>query len=251
MDPIDINIKLRLHQELTEETLLRITDFIKSLQSERFIVAGEVDAKRTHYQCYINAPLFVGEDGDLKKAMKRIRNSFRYHYKDLIATMPEGKKGNSLYSITLISENCSFPLEYCAYLVKEGNYSIVGFSKEEVATILDHNARVVETRTEKELKKKKSQFAQVEESFEQILSLVHEEGEPIYHIDSSRLRQSGFVEPLSEYLITLFVVKYWKDQQLAVREFHMTSIVQTLSLKYMPHYTGVLVNRILDKITTK
>lgn len=248
MTETDLNIKFRLHQDVTEENLIRMTDFIKSLISERYIVAGEVDAKRPHFQCYINLPLQVGEEGDLKKAMKRVRNSFRYSYKDLLDTLPDGKKGNSLYSITCISENCSFPLEYCAYLMKENCMEMVGFSDEERASIIAHNDKVVDKILIKEQKKKQSQFAMVESELLKITSYVEEDDIKTIYIDSTGLRQSGSLEPLSEYLVTLFVVMYWKTNELPVREFHMVSIVQTLCLKYLPSYTGTLINRILDKV---
>jgi len=249
LPPTDLNIKFRLHQDVSEENQLRLVQFVKTLLSDRYIVAGEVDAHRPHFQCYICLPLLVGEDGDLKKALKRVRNSFRYQYKDLLDTLPAGKKGNSLYSITLVEQNSSFPLEYCAYLLKENCLDFVGFSEEERLLIIEHNNAVLGKIQSKLVKKKQSQIAMVEEALESRLTeVVDEEGFKTFHIDTLGLRQSGSLEPLSEYLIALFVVDYWKINYLPVREFHMVSIVQTLSLKFLPHYRGTLVDRILEKV---
>jgi len=51
--------------------------------------------------------------------------------------------------------------------------------------------------------------------------------------------------------ITQLVVGYFKETGILVREFAMVSIVQTLSLKYVPEYAGDLERRILDKIVLK
>ena len=81
---------------------------------------------------------------------------------------------------------------------------------------------------------KQSQIAQIEEEFVSLLSIPDSE-EPIYMIDTSGLCQMGTIEPLTEYLITLFVVMYWKKHRLMVRQFYMVNIVQILCLKYLPH----------------
>lgn len=248
-DP-DMNIKFRLHQEVTEENLLRLTAFIKSFYTERYIVAGEVDAKRPHFQCFVSVPIAIAEEGDLKKTMKRFRNSFRYSYKDLLDTLPDGKKGNSLYSITLIAQNDPFPLEYCAYLMKENCMDMVGFSDEERAQIIEHNNKVVTEIRLKEQKKKQSQYAQIEEEFvSRLTEEVDEDGNRSYVMNTIGLRQAGSREPLSSYLVSLFVVTYWKDHELMVREFHMISIIQTLCLNYMHSGIGSLAQRLHEKIT--
>ena len=81
---------------------------------------------------------------------------------------------------------------------------------------------------------KQSQLAQVEEEFVSLLSIPDSE-KPIYNIDTSGLCHMGSVEPLTDYLITLFVVMYWKKHRLIVRQFYMVNIVQILRLKYLPH----------------
>ena len=81
---------------------------------------------------------------------------------------------------------------------------------------------------------KQSQIAQIEEEFVSLLSIPDSE-EPIYMIDTSGLCQMGTIEPLTEYLITLFIVMYWKKHRLMVRPFYMVNIVQILCLKYLPH----------------
>lgn len=251
MDPLDLNIKFRLHQENTEDNLLYLLTFVKTLLSERYIVAVEADATRPHFQCFLSIPLVVGEDGDLKKAMKRVRNAFRYHYRDLLEAMPAGKKGNSLYSLTMVQENSSLPLEYCAYLLKENCLDFVGFSEEERAAIFDYNNRVVAERTAKLAKKKQSQFAEVEQSLLSICEKVIEDGTEYYEIDTSGLRQTATKERLSEYLISLFVVDYFIKNELMIRKFSLVSIAQTLSARYLPHYRGYLANSICEAITNK
>jgi molybdenum cofactor biosynthesis enzyme MoaA len=81
---------------------------------------------------------------------------------------------------------------------------------------------------------KQSQIAQIEEEFVSLLSIPDSE-EPIYMIDTSGLCQMGTIEPLTEYLITLFIVMYWKKHRLMLRPFYMVNIVQILCLKYLPH----------------
>lgn len=79
---------------------------------------------------------------------------------------------------------------------------------------------------------KQSQFSQVEEALQAHLSIPDFE-EPMYHIDTSGLCQPGSVEPLTKYLITLFVVNYWRIKTWLVIEFDMVSIIQKLCLKYI------------------
>jgi DNA polymerase III alpha subunit (gram-positive type) len=79
---------------------------------------------------------------------------------------------------------------------------------------------------------KQSQFSQVEEALQAHLSIPDIEN-PMYHIDTSGLCQPGSVEPLTKYLITLFVVNYWRIKTWLVIEFDMVSIIQKLCLKYI------------------
>ena len=79
---------------------------------------------------------------------------------------------------------------------------------------------------------KQSQFSQVEEALQAHLSIPDIE-DPMYHIDTSGLCQPGSVEPLTKYLITLFVVNYWRIKTWLVIEFDMVSIIQKLCLKYI------------------
>jgi len=78
---------------------------------------------------------------------------------------------------------------------------------------------------------KQSQLDQIEKEFFSLLCIP--DAEPIYRIDTSGFLSHGSIEPLTEYLIILFVVMYWKKHSLMVRKFYMVNIVQILCLNYL------------------
>lgn len=136
--------------------------------------------------------------------------------------------GNSSYSLKELDEQS--PKEYLAYVIKEKNYRH-NLSEEVIKQAKEYDEKVKEGIKEKK-QGRKTQLQKIEEMYAEELKDLP-------------CRGFGIAK------ITQLVVGYFKETGILVREFAMVSIVQTLSLKYVPEYAGDLERRILDKIVLK
>lgn len=141
-------------------------------------------------------------------------------------------QGNRCYSLKSLDEKR--PVEYLAYVIKEGDYKHNCLTPEELTLLHAHNKEV-----KTQIKARKADRKTV---LERVLDLFKDVEFPD---DTYPLLGEYF---LSEEKIVEMVVEYYKEQGTLIREFQLVSICQTLCLKFLPDYKNDLKNKILDKI---
>jgi len=229
-------IKFRYTINHSDEVKESIIDFFTGHNYDKLLLAQESGDNGTnqHYQAYVLLPFKTDEDK--KKGMKRIRASFTAKFKT---------NGNKCYSVSACEE--LLPIEYCAYLLKENPIFVWGFTEEEYKQVEEHQIKVKEEIEEKKKKKSLSTYKKVEEDFLTRYKEVEDGGSPLF--DTRGLRQGrGEEEPISSSIVLLFVLDYWRKNELMIREQTIQNIVMTLLFRYMPSYQGTLQTRLLERI---
>lgn len=225
-------IKFRYTVNHSDEVRESIIDFFTYHNYDKLLLSQET-ATNQHYQAYVLLPFKPEED--IAKGVKRIRSSFTRKFEI---------KGNKCYSISQCEE--LFPVEYCAYLLKENPIFSWGLTEEEAKQMEEHQEKVVEEIEEKKKKKKLSTYKMVEEEFKELISV---EDEMVY-IDTSTLRQeSGGKEELNLYLCYSFVARYFKRHELPMRRYQVDLIVDTLLTKYLPMYIGSFIRQGVERLS--
>ena len=123
-------IKFRYTVNHSDEVRESIIDFFTYHNFDKLLLSQET-ATNEHYQAYVLLPLKNEEDN--AKGIKRIRSSFTRKFEI---------KGNKCYSISSCDE--LFPVEYCAYLLKENLIYSWGLTEEEQQQMENHQEKVVE-----------------------------------------------------------------------------------------------------------
>jgi len=137
-----------------------------------------------------------------------------------------GLKGNGSYSLKEVDES---PIEYIAYMMKEGQFYNCGISQE----VID-KSRLYDIEVKKEIKsKKESKKTQLQ----RIEAYV-----------SERLRSNGGVQVITFAGWIRHVIEWFKDEGTLFREFQVVSLAQTLFLKNNPEGVKVLEHYIKEKI---
>lgn len=232
-------IKFRYTVAHSDETKNSIIEFFNGHHCDKMLLAQESGDSGTnpHYQAFVLLPFKVveGKTEDKTKGMKRLRASFKSKF---------NTDGNKCYSIASCDE--LFPIEYCAYLLKENPIHQFGFTEEEFKQVEAHQVKVSEEIKQKKKKKSLSSFKMVEEDF---LTRYKEVEGMVPLFDTRGLRQgSGDDEPLSSSIVIIFVLDYWRKNDLLIREQTIQNIAMTLLFRYMPSYQGTLHHRLLERI---
>lgn len=135
--------------------------------------------------------------------------------------------GNGSYSMKELDEE--YPLEYLAYLVKEGDYYNSGVPDDLLQKAIEYDKDV-----KAQMKEKKASRRTVLEKLEERLSSV--------------LVDVSCNYTMYKFKVLEGVVAYYKDTGTLVRDFAVISQVQTLCLKYYPTGSNEMVCRLLEKI---
>lgn len=132
-----------------------------------------------------------------------------------------GLTGNGKYSMKHVDK--AMPVEYLAYMLKEGKPVYVNIPPEVIEESKKYNEEVkASIKAKKEAKK--TQLQQIEEDIP----------------DLSERDVHGIING---------VVMWYKEKGILIRQFQLTSICQTLALKYTPDYVQKLENKILQQMT--
>lgn len=136
--------------------------------------------------------------------------------------------GNGSYSMKELDED--YPLEYIAYIIKEGDYIEHNMPPEILVKAKEHDTQVkLELKAKKE--KKKTVLAQIDEK---------------YFSDAvNGILDDNFIT--KEYVVDK-VLEYYRESKGLIREFMIVSICQTLCLKHVRSYERYFKNRILEKL---
>lgn len=121
-----------------------------------------------------------------------------------------GLSGNGAYSLKSLDSR--YPLEYIAYMIKEGDYRCKNIPDSVIEEAKAFNLKVVEEMKEKK-KSKKTQLQCVEEF------------------------AKGLGKDLEKFTLSTWVycvLDYYKQSGMLVREFQIIAISETLFLKYSP-----------------
>lgn len=135
-------------------------------------------------------------------------------------------KGNKSYSLKVIEEQ--YPIEYLAYLHKEGEVTYVNVPNEIIEKAKAYNALVAAEIKEKKANKK----TQVQKIIAHIEALQEENP------------NIGWNPPN----VTKLVIEYYRDNCILVREFAIIANVQTILLQKCPEYYKTLYSRIQERI---
>ncbi len=128
--------------------------------------------------------------------------------------------GNKSYSLKRVEK---YPIEYLAYLLKEGKPTYVNIPD---GVIKD--SHVYNTRVREEIKAKKA----AKLSKADIITKLMSEAKIPFHIP----------------YVTQYVLNYYKKFSLPIREYQMISLIQTILFRESDGYESVLTKRLLDKI---
>jgi len=153
---------------------------------------------------------------ELNKTTKTCRNHLR----------ALGLKGNASYSLTELDER--YPLEYIAYMMKEGKFTNSGIPEDIIELAKQHNDKV-----KTEIKKKK-------EERKTLLQKVEN-----YVVET--LKKDPHKFGLQEWIRAC--VLYVKDSGTLFRMFAIESTAQTLFLKYDDD--GEAVNRLSQLVSDR
>lgn len=135
--------------------------------------------------------------------------------------------GNSVYSLKELDE--AEPIEYLAYVIKEKKY------RYNVSEELIEKAKEYDSKVKEQIKEKKLKRRTVLQCLEDYIKEHH---------------SSIFTNPYgpSQKDMVKIVVEYYKSQGILIRRFMLTSLVDTLSLKYVPNYSERLELEILGSL---
>lgn len=221
-------IKFRYTVNHSDEVRDSIIAFFVMQSFDKMLLSQEI-ATNEHYQAYVLLPLKDGEDET--KGVKRIRNSFTHRF---------AIKGNKCYSISKCEE--LFPIEYCAYLMKENLIYSWGLTEEEQQQMEEHQEKVVEEIEEKKKKKKLSTYKEVEADFATRVEV--DENGIVMFVDNQRGK-----DELNLYLCYKFVATYFKEKELPMRRYQIDLIVDTLMTKYLPTYIGSFIRQGVERLS--
>lgn len=127
-------------------------------------------------------------------------------------------KGNSVYSLSETEED--YPLEYIAYLFKDGTPI---YNKEFPKDVIKQSSELSQTiESDKKRKKTKNTFNSIIDKY--------------FPPDSEILKHDLWWN--SSYVISS-VIEYHIDNGILIREFSIVSLIQTILLKFSKHYREV------------
>lgn len=147
-------------------------------------------------------------------------------------------KGNGCYSMKALDQER--PIEYLAYMVKEcskddGRLYLEGNLPEEcVKAAIEYDAKVKDEMNEKA--KQKESIT----SFKTISAWLEDKD---FHSPSCL---GG--ERVDHIKLVQLVLRYYQENSLFVREFHITSLCQTLLLKFDKNYSYQLASKISERL---
>lgn len=147
-----------------------------------------------------------------------IRNAIRKQYGG----------GNGSYSLKSLDEER--PLEYLAYIIKEGDYVNSGIPEETLAKAKEHDA-LVKTQMKEKAKQRRTTLEVLQEELASDL---------VVQQDESYIRYKE--------RILMAVIHWYKKKGTLIRQFMIVSQVQTLLLKHHPDGDMHLSCQIIDRI---
>lgn len=129
---------------------------------------------------------------------------FRKRLRDL------GLKGNASYSLKECDER--YPIEYLAYMLKEGEFIQNGIPDDQLASATYYNKKVQD-----EIKEKKEKKKNLRQKLEELCL------------------ENGLT---GRKAIAVAIVQYHIENDLLIREFQIKAYVDTLYLKFNPNEIG-------------
>jgi len=182
---------------------------------------------KVHYHCYMTS---VTKDATLRKA---IRTKFNpENLKEL--------KGNALYSLKNLDER--LPLEYCSYMIKEGEYKFINVPEEKQKAIEDYQA-VVKKQIKEKKERKKNKMSNM-------CAFIKEYIENKDYLDESlraQPRPPGLMEDPAHVrkIIAMGVLEFQLSENLQVNINMMRTYVNTVMCKLYPQFKYVIIEQML------
>lgn len=136
--------------------------------------------------------------------------------------------GNGGYSLVVLDEQ--YPLEYLAYMIKDGDYLNRGVPQETLDLAIEHDKKVKLQMKEKKASRRTTLQVLQDEYSEELIP-----------------RECENYELYKGRILTL-VIKWYKEKGTLIRQFMIVSQVQTLLLKYYPLGDKELWCALIDKI---
>lgn len=142
-------------------------------------------------------------------------------------------KGNGCYSMKTLDQER--PIEYLAYCCKDGscNGLKTNLPEETIQEAIEYDARVKEEMKEKKTKESITSFKTISDWLE----------DKDFHSPSCL---GG--ERVDHIKLVQLVLRYYQENSLFVREFHITSLCQTLLLKFDKNYSYQLASKISERL---
>jgi len=180
------------------------------------VVEGGTENPHVHFFLIFHA--------SLKSASASLRSLLRTN----------GLRGNRSYSLKRNDEE--YPIEYIAYLMKEGKPKFHNIPQDILTEAKLYNEKVKSEIKEKKLNRR-TQLQKIDEYLHEEHAYLFDE-EDKFPADLGRARNQ----------LLDAVLSYYVDSGTLMREFQVISIVQTLLLKYDSSYFQQFKSKLFDKI---
>lgn len=211
---------------IATEDMTKVQGFVETY-SEKYLIAWEYTSPAHASAAYLQVPDICRQHCHIYIETLKSRQSMVKWIQRNIG------KGNGCYSMKTL--DCQRPIEYLAYCCKEGTlYTLKHNLPEETVTeAIEYDKKVKD-----ELKKAKKEKASIT-SFKTISTWL--ENEDIYQHTPTGKR-------VDLKKLVRQVLRYYQEHSLFIREFHITSLCQTLLLKFDTNYCSHLVDKISERL---
>lgn len=197
------NYKIRIDSHAIQSIRMLFTKYF-----DRYIVAFEGGEENPHCHAIASS---TAKSATIRSNIRKLFGS-----------------GNGSYSMKELDEE--YPLEYIAYILKEGKYENSGYPESILQEAKDYDLKI-----KQEIKEKKQERRTILQKIDDEYFSNIEDGVIDGHY-------------VDRHYVVSSVLDFYKKSGTLIREFQLISLSQTLCLKYIPHYTEELKCRVLDKL---
>lgn len=191
----------KLRVDLSDTTLEDVLKCLRDCYAYAYVLEGKMtDNPHVHFYLYT-----MVKDATLRKRLRNLKLS-----------------GNKSYSLKELGEKD--PIEYFAYMMKEGTPVWHNIDAKVISDSADYNKKVRDS-----IKKTKEAKKTI---LQQLIDIIDAKGD----------------DDWTKVEIMNIVIDFYKKRCVLVREFQLVSLCQTLCLKYVPLYDRELARRLYDRI---
>lgn len=177
--------------------------------AECYVVSWEVGSKTGKSHCHIYMET-QSKDAALRKMIRQMFNPQN----------DPSLKGNALYSLKELDE--ALPLEYCSYIIKDGEYEFVNIPVDKQLEIQMYQDKVVKQMQDKK-NKKLNKFKTILELCKNAISEVN-----------TSIREPSASDDHDREVCAVTITRYYYENELQINTFRMKALLETICLHLRP-----------------